>query len=99
MPPCGPQAPGGEPTCGTLDTSLEAIAVELLHAVADGREKDAGDLADALAGRVLSTQEVRLALQVREGGALAIARAVGLADRILTEPAVATRRVRSGGSR
>ena len=78
----GPQVPGGEPTCGTVAT-LPATALELLRAVGDGREQPAGQLAEALAALVLESPVVQAALQVRAGGPLAIARAVGLAERIL----------------
>jgi hypothetical protein len=57
--------------------------VQLLEAVADGREEDAGELAEALANHVLSAPVVWAALQVREAGPLAVARAVGLAERVL----------------
>jgi hypothetical protein len=74
--------PGGEPTCGTVAT-LPATALELLRAVADGLEDPAGRLAEALAAQVLESPVVQAALQVQAGGPLAIARAVGLAERVL----------------
>jgi hypothetical protein len=57
--------------------------VALLEAVAGGREHEAAQLAEALANLVLSAPAIRAALQVRDGGPLAIARAVGLAERVL----------------
>ena len=59
------------------------MATELLRAVADGREDAARQFSEALADHVLSTPVVRAALLVREGGPRAIARAVGLAERVL----------------
>jgi hypothetical protein len=82
-PSCRPEVTDGEPTYGTVQTPLVRIANELLRAVVDGREQDAKQFAEGLAERVLSTPLVRGALLVREGGPLAVARAVGLAQRIL----------------
>jgi cobalamin biosynthesis protein CbiG len=58
------------------------LALALLHAVADGSEGEAVALAGELADAVLASPMVRLAHAVREGGALAIARAVQLAERV-----------------
>jgi hypothetical protein len=97
VPPCGPEVPPVEPTFGTVDIRASTIAVDLLRAVADGREEVAGRLADALAERVLATPAVRAALLVREGGPLVIARAVGLAERVLDGLAAEKRPVRPAG--
>jgi len=94
VPSCGPEVPGGQPTCGTIETGTSAIAMELLRAVADGREEAAGQLAQALAEHVLATPAVRAALLVRKGGPLVIARAVGLAERVLEVVAAETRAAR-----
>jgi hypothetical protein len=74
------------------------IALERLHAVADGREDAAGQAARALAERVLATPAVRAALLVREGGPLVIARAVGLAERVLEDPSAEARAARPAGN-
>ncbi len=55
----------------------------LLASVADGQAAEAGVQGVELAEAFLAAPAVRLALGVREGGPLAIARAVGLAERVL----------------
>jgi hypothetical protein len=51
VPPGGPEVTRGEPTFGTVDGSIQEVAVAMLTAVADGSEEDAGNLANALAER------------------------------------------------
>ena len=67
----------------------QSAAIELLRAVADGRESDAAALAYRLAAEVLAAPTVTLAIGVRDGGPLAIARAVLLAEHVVGATPVA----------
>jgi uncharacterized protein (DUF433 family) len=71
-----------------------STAVAQLKAVAEGREGEADELTVKLADAVLSLPIVLAALAVREGGRLAVARGVRLAEMVLRHP---TRRQSVGG--
>jgi hypothetical protein len=60
--------------------NVRSIAVAQLEAVAEGRATDAVQLSELLAQTVLTSPLFRAALAVREGGPLAIARAVQWAE-------------------
>ncbi|MGA7121063.1 MAG: hypothetical protein WBY94_13245 [Polyangiaceae bacterium] len=60
-----------------------------LRAVAEGREEEADELTVKLADAVLSLPIVVAALAVREGGRLAVARGVQLAEMVLRAGAIA----------
>jgi hypothetical protein len=70
--------------------NVRSIAVAQLEAVAEGRATDAAQLSERLAETVLTSPLFRTALAVREGGALAIARAVQLAEMVLRRNAGAS---------
>jgi hypothetical protein len=65
--------------------------VAQLKAVAEGREGEADELTVKLADAVLSLPIVVAALAVREGGRLAVARGVQLAEMVLRAVAIAGR--------
>ena len=68
-----------------------STAVAQLKAVAEGREGEADELTVKLADAVLSLPIVVAALAVREGGRLAVARGVQLAEMVLRAVAIAGR--------
>lgn len=70
-------------TDGARPFDRRDTALALLRAVALGEDADAAELAGALAASVLTSTEVDLALAVTEGGALAVTRAIDLAERVL----------------
>ena len=75
-----------------------STAVAQRKAVAEGREGEADELTVKLADAVLSLPIVVAALAVREGGRLAVARGVQLAEMVLRVGAVAGRaEAESGG--
>jgi hypothetical protein len=59
------------------------LAIAQLEAVAEGKAEEAARLTVELAEAVLALPVFPAALAVREGGPLAIARGVGLAERVL----------------
>jgi hypothetical protein len=63
--------------------NVRSISLAQLQAVAEGREGEAAELTAKLAEAILGSPVVLAALAVREGGPLAIARGVRLAERVL----------------
>ena len=63
--------------------NVRSIALAQLQAVAEGREGEAGELTQKLAEAIVASPLVLAALAVREGGPLAIARGVRLAEQVL----------------